>query len=108
MSVKRGFCVSVVSEIPDFFFLNSGFKNPGFRISLAHFFPDSGFRKVPKYGQQKACNVARFTTHVQTCKQPDLLQDRFDVGGITRNIAIQLVCSNVAKNVVRFLLPVFP
>ena len=34
-------------------------------------------------------DVARFTTHVQTCEQPDLLQDRFDVGGKTRNIAIQ-------------------
>ena len=39
--------------------------------------------------------------------QPDLLQDRFDVGDKTRNIALQLVCSNVAKQVARFLLPVF-
>ena len=30
--------------------------------------------------------VARFTTHVQ----PDLLQDRFDLGGKTRKVAIQL------------------
>ena len=29
-------------------------------------------------------DVARFTTHVQTCWQPDLLQNRFDVGGKTR------------------------
>ena len=36
-------------------------------------------------------DVARFTTHVQTCQQPDLLQDRFDVGGETLNMAIQLV-----------------
>ena len=28
--------------------------------------------------------------------------------GKTRNIAIQLVCSNVARQVARFLLPVFP
>ena len=63
--------------------------------------------QVPKNGQQKTCNVARFTTHVQTCKQPDLLQDRFDVSGKTRNIAIQLVCSNVEIQVVRILLPVF-
>ena len=33
-------------------------------------------------------DVARFTTHVQTCY---LLQDRFYLGGKTRNIAIQLV-----------------
>ena len=30
-------------------------------------------------------DVARFTTRVQTCYQPDLLQDWFDVGGKTRN-----------------------
>ena len=36
-------------------------------------------------------DVARFITPAQTCSQPDLLQDRFDVGGKTRNIAIQLV-----------------
>ena len=29
--------------------------------------------------------------NVQTCQQPDFLQNRFDVGGKTRNIAIQLV-----------------
>ena len=36
-------------------------------------------------------DVARFTTHVQTCSQPDFLQHKFDLGGITRIIAIQLV-----------------
>ena len=38
-------------------------------------------------------DVARFTSHVQSCEQPDLLQDSFDpgMGGKTRNIAIQLV-----------------
>ena len=29
--------------------------------------------------------------NVQTCQQPDFLQNRFDVGGKTRNIAIQLI-----------------
>ena len=33
-------------------------------------------------------DVAHFTTHVQTCLQPDLLQDRCNVGGKRRNIAI--------------------
>ena len=33
-------------------------------------------------------DVAQFTTHVQTCLQPDLLQDRCNVGGKRRNIAI--------------------
>ena len=37
-------------------------------------------------------DVAHVTTHVQTCLQPDLLQDvRCNVGGKRRNIAIQLV-----------------
>ena len=36
--------------------------------------------------------------------QPDLLQDRFYVGGIARNSAIPLVLRQIA----RFLLPVFP
>ena len=30
-------------------------------------------------------------THVQTCQQPDLVQDRFHEGGKTRNVALQLV-----------------
>ena len=30
-------------------------------------------------------------------EQPDLLQDRFDVGGKTRNIAIQLVFQQCCK-----------
>ena len=79
------------------FFTYSGFRNPGFRIPFFSVFriPDSGFhkqkfsgfRKVPKNGQQKRAtcfatllqnelnsDVARFTIHVQTCQQPDLLQ----------------------------------
>ena len=36
-------------------------------------------------------DVARFTTHVQTCQQPDLVQDRFHEGGKTRNVALRLV-----------------
>ena len=51
-------------------------------------------------------DVALFTTHVQTCSQPDLLQDRFDVGGKTRNIAIQLVLQQCCKTSCTFLLPV--
>ena len=55
----------------------------------------------PKNGQQKCAtcfatllqnelnsDVAHFTTHVQTCLQPDLLQDRCNVDGKRRNIAI--------------------
>ena len=53
--------------------------------------------KVRKNGQQKTCNlllqnelksdVAHFTTHVQTCQQPNLVQDIFNEGGKTRNVA---------------------
>ena len=98
MSVELGFWIPVVIGIPDFFYLNSGFQNPGFRIPIFFRIPDSGFhkqkfsrfRKVPTIGQQKRAtclatmlqnelnsDVGRFTTRVQTCKQPDLLQDRF-------------------------------
>ena len=43
-------------------------------------------------------------------EQPDLLQDRFDVGGKTRNIAIQLVLQQCCKTsctffVARFSVP---
>ena len=75
--------------------------------------------KVRKNGQQKRatllqneldCDVQRFTTHVQTCYQPDLLQDRFYVGGKTRNIAIQLVLQQCYRTsctffVARFSVP---
>ena len=44
-------------------------------------------------------DVARFTTHVQTCQQPVLVQEIFDESRKTRN--------NVAKQVACFLLPVF-
>ena len=33
-------------------------------------------------------DVARFTTHYQTCQHPESLQDGFDVGGKTLNMAI--------------------
>ena len=62
------------------------------------------FSKVRENGPQKTCNlfchiatkrvendVARFTTNVQTFQQPDLVQDRFDEGGKTRNVSLQLV-----------------
>ena len=62
------------------------------------------FFKVRKNGPQKTCNlfcniatkrvendVARFTTNVQTFQKPDLVQDRFDEGGKTRNVSLQLV-----------------
>ena len=42
-------------------------------------------------------DVAPFTSHVQTCYQPDLLQDRFDAGGKTHNIAIQLFLQQCCK-----------
>ena len=34
-------------------------------------------------------DVERFTTYVQTCQQPDLVQDRFDDGGKTPNITFR-------------------
>ena len=52
--------------------------------------------------------VARFITHVQTCYQPHLLQDRFDVSGKTRNIAIRLVLQQCSKASSTLLLFVFP
>ena len=47
---------------------------------------------------------------VQTCQQPDLLQDRFDVGGKARSIALQLVLQQCCKTscmffVTRFSVP---
>ena len=56
-------------------------------------------------------DVAPFSTHVQTCWQPDLLQDRLDVGNKTCNIAVFYSCSsNVARQnacffVARFSVP---
>ena len=54
--------------------------------------------------------VACFTIDVQTCQQPDLLQDRFDLGGKTRNVALQLVLLQCFKTscmffVARFSVP---
>ena len=54
-------------------------------------------------------NVARFTTNMKPVLQQIRLLTGLNVGGKTRNIAIQLVsCRNVAKKVARFLLSVFP
>ena len=52
-------------------------------------------------------DVARCTTHVQTCLQPDLLQNRFDVGDKTRNIAIQRVLQQCCKIGCRFFIARF-
>ena len=49
-------------------------------------------------------DVARFPTHVQTCY---LLQDRFYLGGKTRNIAIQLVLPQCCKTNGTFLVTRF-
>ena len=40
--------------------------------------------------------------------QPDLLQDRFDEGGKTRNIAIQLVLQQCCKTSRAFFVAVLP
>ena len=40
--------------------------------------------------------------------QPDLLQDRFDEGGKTRNIAIQLVLQQCCKTSRTFFVAVLP
>ena len=56
-------------------------------------------------------NVARFTIHVKPVLQQIIrLLTGLNVGGKVRNIAIQLVLQqyNVARNVARFLLPLFP
>ena len=77
-----------------FFYLNSGFQNPGFRIPMFYRIPDSTSKNFPDFGRYRETgnknvrlatmlqnelnsDVGRFTTRVQTCKQPDLLQDRF-------------------------------
>ena len=58
-------------------------------------------------------NVARFATCVQTCEQPVLLQDRFDVGDKTRNNTIQLLLQQYFTKsymffVARFSAPLVP
>ena len=53
-------------------------------------------------------DVARFTAYVQTYWKPDLLQHRFDVGGNRATSLFNSFCSNVARQVARFLFPVFP
>ena len=60
-------------------------------------------------GVEKRCCVF-YPAHVQTCQQPDLVQARFEVGGKTRNIAIQLVLQRCCKTscmffVARFSVP---
>ena len=53
-------------------------------------------------------DVAPFSTHVQTCWQPDLLEDRLDVGNKTHNIAVFYSCSsNVARQVACFFVAPF-
>ena len=50
-------------------------------------------------------DVARFITHLRTCLACNKSGCKdFYVGGKTRNIAIELVWSKVAKQVARFLL----
>ena len=53
-------------------------------------------------------DVARFTTNVQTCQQPDLMQDRFDEGGKTRNVAWQLVLQQCCETRCMFFVAHFP
>ena len=113
--------------ISDFFYLNSGFQNPGFPIPIFFRIPDSGFhkqtfsrfRKVPKKGEQKHAtrfatllqnelngDVARFTTHVQTCKQRDLLHDRFYNAQHRYSTRLQQCCkTSCTFFVVRFSVP---
>ena len=55
-------------------------------------------------------DVARFATHVQTCQQPDLLKDRFELGSKMRNVALHLVLRQCCKTsfmsfVARFSVP---
>ena len=81
------------------------------------------YLKVRKNGQKKRAtcfatllknelnsDVARFTMFKPFQEQPDLLQGRFDVGGKSRNIAIQLVLQIFCKTyctlfVARFSVP---
>ena len=52
-------------------------------------------------------DVARFTTHVRTCQQPDLVQDRSDEGGKKRNVVFQLVLQQCCKASCTFFVPRF-
>ena len=79
--------------------------------------------KVRKNGQQKTCSlfcniaanelnsvVARFTTHIKPVLQQIRLLTGLNVGGKTRNIAIQLVLQQCCKTscmffVARFCIP---
>ena len=47
------------------------------------------------------------STHVQTCYQPDLLQERFDMAGKTRNIAFELVLQHCCMTICIFFCPFF-
>ena len=53
-------------------------------------------------------DVARFTTHVRTCQQPDLVQDRSDEGGKKRNVVFQLVLQQCCKANCMFFVACFP
>ena len=52
-------------------------------------------------------DVARFPTHVQTCQQPEWVQDMFDEGGKTFNVALQFVLQQCCKQVAHFCHPFF-
>ena len=52
-------------------------------------------------------DVARFPTHVQTCQQPEWVQDMFDEGGKTLNVALQFVLQQCCKQVARICHPFF-
>ena len=47
-----------------------------------------GDKNVPPFLSELNSDVVRRFTPLQKLLKPDLLQDRFDVGGKTRNIAI--------------------
>jgi len=69
-------------------------------------------------GPVKLSNMCRFwfkkqdysllcATTFRNLQQPDLLQDRFDVGGKTRNIAIQFVLQQCCKTGCTFFCPFY-
>ena len=62
--------------------------------------------KGTKNGQQKTCNLFCNIACKTSCI-PDLLQDRFYVGGKTRNIACQLVLQQCCKTSCSFFVTRF-
>ena len=64
---------------------------------------------LPNLGQNELkSGVACFTIDVQTCQQPDLLQDRLMWVVKRATPLFNSFCSNVARQVACFLLRVFP